>query len=264
MPGASLPGHTVFLSVTLPRLRTGRRRSGPLRPDSRLGPPLPGTAEPVLPGHRRARGGKRRPSTASPLPSRSAPAPTSLAHRGENDAPARAPPPQAAPPAGPPAPRGAGPPWPQRGSAAASPRPCPVRTDLLGGGRRHLAPPPPLPPLREGRGRPLVPLREPGGCSPRPQALPGSVTRRSRAGLAPGRCPTAPRYVTVAPPPPRRPSRHHRGCKDPRTRPSPEEGHRAGRTISVTSEPPEERSRTDKKSTQHPRERVDISPWLET
>lgn len=110
----------------------------------------------------------------------------SLAHRGENGAPARAPPPRAAPPGQtacsprtrcPLAPAGTAPPPPRAR--------VPARTDLLGGCRRHL-PPPPLPlPLRRGRGRLLVPLRGPGPCGPRPPPLPGSASWRPRAVAAP-------------------------------------------------------------------------------
>lgn len=204
-------------SISVCHTPTPAGRTAPLQaapPGSRFGPPLSGTAEPVLPGHCRAQGGKRRPTAVSPLPSRSASAPHQPRPPPRKWRPRPSVPSVCSTPGRTAcSPRSRSPLAPAR-TASLPPRArVPLRTDLLGSGRRHLFPPPPL---RRGRARPLRPL---AGRVPAARAH-RAAAGRSRAA----RCPAPPPQITVPPPSPRQPLRHHRGFRDPRTRPSPGKG----------------------------------------
>lgn len=224
----------LFLSVTHPRLRAARRRSEPPRPGSRLrGRLSPAQPKPVLPGHRGARAGKRRPTAVSPLRGRRAPGPRQprpprRKWRPRPSAPSASstPRPDRLLPADP------LPPGPSGDGAAASPCPCPGAD----GPARGL--PPPSSPAAAAAAAAQGP-RAPPGAAPRAGSVrpaPTAVTRQRLLAAAgrgrsprPPRCP--PRGVTVAPapPPPRGPHVTAAAAKVPRRGPA--QGTVAGRAL---------------------------------
>lgn len=241
-PGASHRARSIFVCHT----PTPPGRTAPLRaasPGEQARAVSPRARPPrTLSGHKAGRAAR---APSLPSPAGALRHHTSLALSSENGAPARSSPPRGAPPAGPPAPRGPAPPWPPRGRRRASPCPRPA-ADGPARGR----PPPSFPAAAAAaaRGPRAPPRAAPRAGSPR---LARTVVTRQRHLAATSRS-RAPRGAsqppsTVAPPSPRQPLRHHRGCGT-LGRGQAQGRARAGITISITPAPPEEYCRRDSRA----------------